>query len=255
MNRIFRILNIFLAIVIVSMIVYWLSYEVPELFPSGAILFDIYYRMCEAYIVSYIFFLIIEYFPYKSRDNIIKVNFKTKYSKLVLNLTYLMQYLYLGISDENEIEVCGIVISYSKALFQGKLKENLFDSKVTLLAHIGSKTTFLEGIDPLDSLKLMKSICCDYIDEILLDKEFIDKETVYLLNGIKHSYLFTTISYIENRKKISEILKSRVEEVRNFYEYYSTLITLLDKFDNLDYGKVGKERVVFKPLKSTNNCT
>ena len=254
MKRIMKKVRLCSFVVLMIMLAYWLTYDQKELFRGGAILFEIVYRLCEAFCASVVFFLIIKWLPYKRKLNIVEKNFPIIFCRLIYNISEFIQLIHLGIYNDKLLERLDKITKPDMDVFDKKIADHLFLKKGCFSQVIGSKIVIL--VDDQDNqhngvysnVETMHRIIIQDLSELLMYSECFDDKLVIVLRGILYSDIFNVVSLAHDDKSFKRLLRTRVEDIRMMYSLYSDLYKELEDTGYIDYyltEKKGRKKESF----------
>ena len=226
MKRNMKLLGITTFIVVIIMLIYWITYDIPELFIGGAILYDIFYRLCEAYLISVVFFIIVEFIPYMRKKKLAEPNFLALFTRFVFNTSMMIEYLHRGYYSSIDIQKTGILLDSTQFIFEKEEDEDIFTKTGVFSLLIGANISIFQDLTHIQAIRLMKDVVVTNGSEILAYEEFLDERISYLVRGIIQGSIMSSIEVSQNDGMLIKMLKVRKSEAKNMFQFYSELFNL-----------------------------
>lgn len=224
MTKIMKRLKIGLAVSLGITILHFLSMNTPEWFIGGGRLFDFAKSTSEAYIASFIFYVIVVLLPYKRKKKIAEQDLDIILYRLSFNLSELFKLISRG--GSTEIPRDGDIIHTNSIIFN-EIQDFSFSEKDISSLFIGSKLMILQDLSAELLFKMLIESINENASRITAFSEYIDDELSVIINCIILSDLIESINNAKTKNMLEKILKTRLDEIKTFYSFYGDLVNYM----------------------------
>lgn len=226
MKKIFRNLTIVFTISIIIIALYWVTYDIEELFYGGGIIFDILNRLSEAFIVSYLTFLLIEYIPFNSNKKLLNSKLENNISNVASNVSsyieYLSKILYIEFQKDLVDPNSGIIIAKSN-IFHKRIDNEITVRRLPFWKNYGEKTLIFDKYKPSDAITI---ICGELLTSIGTSNDYQmyhDEKYLSIIRALNEMSILRMPKEMENWKDIYNFHKERQCELESLFEKYLEL--------------------------------
>lgn len=209
--RVEKRLHYILVFAIGVIVFYWATYDVPEIFQGGGIIVGIANRFSEAFIVSYVFYFLVEIIPLKRKKKNKKSSIDRNIQEVCYELSELLRYLHFGLYQYNA-KSGDVIFGYLNIESEDFLKkfneEQIFKEEKGFSIYVGSEIKRSNNLGPHISIKTMINSINKKFSFIERESDIYDEDIINLISEISNSEFMNLLNYSETDEEVVKIFQN-----------------------------------------------